>query len=135
MVVYPILDLSKRGNDIYKYLRYLEKSIVKVLADIDVDAKGDPDSTGVWCGPKKIASIGVAVKRWITYHGLAFNLFSDPVAFSGINPCGMDQSTMTSLEDLLGFEIDRDYFEGRLEFYLLSFLNVENICSTSEINK
>lgn len=133
VVVYPILNLEKRGHDIYKYLRLLEKSIVKTLKDLGVDAIGDPDSTGVWCNGKKMASIGVALKRWVTYHGLAFNLESDPMAFQGINPCGMGHSTMISLENLLGEKIERSFFEKKLEQNLLNLLSVENF--NLDINK
>jgi lipoate-protein ligase B len=115
LVVYPHIDLSKRNNDIHKYVRHLEDATVETLKRYGITAIGNPsksaDTTGVWVGEKKIASIGIAVKRWVTYHGIAINLFRDPLAFTGINPCGFSTDTMISLEELLGEKIDRQEFE------------------------
>ncbi len=118
VVIYPIINLEKRNNDIYKYVRHLEDAMVLALKDYSIDSKGDPDSTGVWVENKKIASIGIAIKRWVTYHGLAINLYNDPLAFSGINPCGMSQDTMISLESILGKKVERKVFEERLATHL-----------------
>lgn len=65
-------------------------------------------------GDKKIASIGVAIRRWVTYHGLAINLYNDSKAFQGINPCGYKQVVMTNLEQVLGRKVDREGFEKSL---------------------
>ena len=112
---YPILDLKSRGSDLHKYLRYLENVIVCTLRSFDVEADGDRrDATGVWIGPKKIASIGIGVKRWITFHGFAINLHRDPLAFTGINPCGFRSSDMVSLEDLIGKKIPHADFNAVL---------------------
>lgn len=111
IVIYPILNLKKRGQNIAGFLEVMEQSMVKVLEDLGLEASGNtergkPDYTGVWVKgnssfpTQKIASIGVAVSRWVTYHGLAFNLEKDPLAFTGISPCGFTTETMTSLEDL-----------------------------------
>lgn len=111
IVIYPILNLKKRGQNIAGFLEVMEQSMVKVLKDLGLEASGNmergkPDYTGVWVKgnsgypTQKIASIGVAVSRWVTYHGLAFNLEKDPLAFTGISPCGFTTETMTSLEDL-----------------------------------
>lgn len=122
VVVYPIVNLTKRNNDIYKYLRHIEKAMVLTLATYDVEAIGDPDSTGVWVNNKKIASIGIAITKWITYHGLAINLYNDPLAFTGINPCGMSQDTMITLESLTGKKVNRKEFENTLAKNLISLL-------------
>jgi len=114
VVVYPIINLKSRNNDIFKYVRHLEEAMVLTLEEYGITSEGDPDSTGVWVNGKKIASIGIAIKRWVTYHGLALNLYNDPMAFSGINPCGMSQDTMTSLEAVLGEKVDRAHFENQL---------------------
>lgn len=124
VVCYPIIRLRSRNNDIHKYLRALEDSMVEVLFEYDVIAHGDENSTGVWIGPKKIASIGIAVRRGITFHGLALNLYKDDQAFSGINPCGMETKVMTSLEELMGVRVIRREFEGKLERKLLSKLDI-----------
>lgn len=123
VVIYPIIDLSKRGNDIYLYLRNLEKSICATLSQYQLEAKGDPENTGVWVNQKKIASIGIAVKRWITYHGLALNLYRDPMAFQGMSPCGMNTNIMTNLEDESGISVDRADFESKLCLNLIDALS------------
>jgi lipoate-protein ligase B len=122
VVVYPIVNLSKRNNDIYKYLRQIERAMVLTLASYGVKAIGDPESTGVWVNNKKIASIGIAIKNWVTYHGLAINLYNDPLAFTGINPCGMSQDTMITLEALINRKVDRGEFENALAENLRSLL-------------
>lgn len=115
LVVYPHIDLSKRNNDIHKYVRHLEDATVECLKPFGITAIGNPsrspDTTGVWVGDKKIASIGIAVKHWVTYHGIAINLEKDPLAFTGINPCGFSTDTMITLEEHLGEKIDRQDFE------------------------
>ncbi|WP_127714207.1 lipoyl(octanoyl) transferase LipB [Halobacteriovorax sp. HLS] len=125
VVIYPILNLEKRMNDIYAYLRNLELAMVKTLEEFGVkEAKGDPDNTGVWIRDHKIASIGIAIKRWITYHGLAINIFYDKDAFKGINPCGLNVKVMTSLEEILGHKVERFTFEKQLSSNLLELLKI-----------
>ncbi len=117
---YPILDLKQRGSDLHRYLRYLENVIICSLRNYGVEADGDrEDATGVWVGPRKIASIGIGVKRWISFHGFAINLHRDPVAFSGINPCGFRASDMTSLEDLIGVKIPHSDFTATLRAHFI----------------
>ena len=125
IIAYPILNLEIRNKDIYLFLRQLEKSMELALEELGLASSGNPDSTGLWIGDKKIASIGVAVKRWVTYHGLAFNLEFDPLAFTGINPCGMSQNVMTSLKQLIGDSFDRNKFQESLTFHLLDCLRPE----------
>lgn len=125
VVVYPILDLKKDhkdipAKDIHAYIRVLEKAVVKSLGHFDIksearNTKPDPEGpslTGVWVGERKIASIGIAVKKWITYHGVAINLENDVQAFSGINPCGFQSNIMTSVEEVLNNKISREDFES-----------------------
>ena len=124
-VAYPIINLKKRGNDIYWYLRSLEEAIVLSLKEYGIEAKGDPNSTGVWVYDRKIASIGIAIKKWITYHGLAINLFKDINAFSGIKACGMDANVMISLEEITKLREEdkkREKFEKLLANHLVSLL-------------
>ncbi len=129
VVIYPIVDLKQHGQNISGFLEAMEQSMIDVLKQFGLAAKGNeergkPDYTGVWVetqfGPKKIASIGIAIKRWITFHGLAFNLDFDPLAFSGINPCGFTTSTMTNLETLRGEKVERTTFENQLAQILIS---------------
>ncbi len=105
LVIYPIINLGKAQahrpyHDINQYLRNLEELLIQSLKEIGITAhrKIYPD-TGVWVGSKKIASLGVAVKNWVTYHGAAINVTSDPMAFQGMNPCGFSGSIMTTIEE------------------------------------
>ena len=127
LVVYPIIDLRLRNNDIHLYLRSLEQSLVKTLNDYHIKSCGNPDgtveTTGVWIDDKKVASIGIAIKRGITWHGMAINIDHHPNAFVGINPCGYSVETMTSIEQLLSQKIDRQKFQSRFLEELNSSLN------------
>lgn len=129
LVVYPILKI----NDIGKYLRSMEGAIIDILKDYDIEAVGKtfqkkPNSddateeTGVWVGRQKIASLGIGVKKWVTYHGAAINLDEDPLAFTGMKPCGFNSETMVSLEKLTGQKINRQNFSEKLKNRLLQVL-------------
>lgn len=138
LVIYPILSLKhprqQRGpQEIRGYLRDFEKAIVETLAEYGVQAQGktphkklgenvETDETGVWIGPQKIASLGIAVKKWICYHGAAINLDYDPEAFQGLNPCGFQSSTMISLEQILEKKIDRAEFTENIKKKLFLLL-------------
>lgn len=99
LVAYPILKLPEGRRDLHRYLRDLEEVVIGVLAEFDLEATRKKDLTGVWIGPQKICSIGVAVRRWVTYHGLAVNLHTDLSAFQSFQPCGLDPNVMTRLAD------------------------------------
>lgn len=107
IVVYPIIDLRERNKDIHKYLRDLEEVIINFLELYNINAVRRSNFTGVWVNGKKIASIGIGVKQWITYHGFALNIDSDLSYFDTIIPCGISNVEMTSLEKLLGKKVDR----------------------------
>lgn len=123
LVVYPIINLARenrrelKSKDIHHYLRLLERTVIQVLKDVGVEAftREQPTNpteqkknfTGVWVPSlksaehcQKIASIGIAVRKWVTYHGIALNVNVDPTAFSGIKPCGFSKNDMVSLEEL-----------------------------------
>jgi lipoate-protein ligase B len=114
LVVYPIVDLRKPHpgipeRDVHAYLRVLESATVDSLKELGLThaearttKQGEQSLTGVWVGEHKIASIGIAVKKWITYHGMAVNVSDDSQAFSGINPCGFKREVMTNIERSLG---------------------------------
>jgi len=105
LVGYPIIDLKSRGRDLHRFLRDLEEVLIRTLRDFSLDAQRRPGLTGVWVGPKKIASIGIAVRQWVSYHGFALNVFVDLRYFRMIRPCGLDGAVMTSMSELLGREI------------------------------
>jgi lipoate-protein ligase B len=96
LVVYPILRLEHWGRDLRFYLRKLEQVVIELLNQFDIVASRRPGQTGVWVGKEKIASIGIGVKKWITFHGAAVNVNTDLNLFSMINPCGLD-ARMTSM--------------------------------------
>lgn len=102
LVGYPILRLRGERRDIHRYLRDLETVLISTLRSFDLHAARRPGYTGVWVRGKKIASIGIAVKRWVTFHGFALNVNTDLSWFRRIQPCGMEGSVMTSMELLLG---------------------------------
>lgn len=101
LVGYPILRLRDVADDLHGYLRGLEQSIIDALAEFGLDGERNGPA-GVWVGGRKICSIGVAVRKWVTYHGFALNV--DPIMdhFSLINPCGLDSRRITSMAELLG---------------------------------
>jgi len=104
LVAYPILSLGEDERDLHKYLRRLEEVVMASLADFGVHSTRRPGATGVWIAgeAKKIASVGVAVSGWVTYHGVALNVSNDLTGFSRIHPCGFDANVMTSLAERLG---------------------------------
>jgi lipoate-protein ligase B len=102
LVVYPILDLRRRGRDLHRYLRDLEAWLVGLCRGYGVPAHADSPHTGVWVEDRKIASIGIAVRHWVAYHGVALNVTTDLTQFGLIVPCGLQNVKMTSLERELG---------------------------------
>ncbi len=97
LVGYPIFKLDDAERDLHAYLRNLEEALIGVCADVGLGARRNPGWTGVWIGERKLASIGIAVRRWVTMHGFALNVSTDLTRFTAINPCGLDAAVMTSL--------------------------------------
>ncbi|MEK6563978.1 MAG: lipoyl(octanoyl) transferase LipB [Candidatus Omnitrophota bacterium] len=100
LVVYPLFDLRYLGRDIGLFLRNMEKAVISLLNDYRIKATALEGSTGVWVEQKKIASIGIAVKNWVAYHGVSLNISCDLDLFSLIRPCGQD-IIMTSMARFL----------------------------------
>ncbi|MEM7383480.1 MAG: lipoyl(octanoyl) transferase LipB [Verrucomicrobiota bacterium] len=98
LVVYPILDLNPLGRDLHVYLRALEESLIDFCQAHGVSAGRRQGLTGVWVEDRKLASIGVGVRRWVSMHGLAMNVCGDLSPFGAITPCGIAGVEMTSLE-------------------------------------
>ncbi len=97
LVGYPILDLAGYRRDLHWYLRTLEQALIDGLAELGVPAERRAGYTGVWTRGRKIASIGVHVKQWVTWHGFALNVTTDPAQFAGIVPCGIPGVVMTAV--------------------------------------
>lgn len=105
LVGYPIIDLRERGRDVHRFLRDLEEVLLLTLKDFMIPAQRRAGFTGVWTGSKKIASLGIAVRHWVSYHGFALNVSTDLRYFRMIHPCGLDGTVMTSMAEQLGREI------------------------------
>jgi len=108
LVGYPIFRLRDGERDLHVYLRNLEESIIRALARFELAGTRKPQWTGVWTVDlsRKLASIGVAVKKWVTLHGFALNVSTDLSRFAAIHPCGLDAAVMGSMSGELGGPID-----------------------------
>lgn len=107
IVGYPIVSLAAR-KDLHAYLRFLEQVMINSLGTLGLAAARRDGKTGIWLGRRKIAAIGVAVRRWVTYHGFALNVNADLAPFGGIVPCGISvaDGTVTSMQQELGRPVD-----------------------------
>jgi lipoate-protein ligase B len=117
MVVYPILDLKEYGYRLVRYIGQLEEVILRVLKDFGIEGKRDPLNRGVWVNGEKIASVGVAIKRWVSFHGFSLNYETDLKYFELINPCGLEGKKMTTMAKTLGTEISRERLWERISFH------------------
>ena len=104
LVGYPIIDLKRHRQDLHWYLRSIEKALIDSLADYGIPGERNPAYTGVWTRGKKIASIGVHARDWVTWHGFALNVTTELSYFNLIVPCGIDGVVMTSIARELGVE-------------------------------
>jgi lipoyl(octanoyl) transferase len=107
LVGYPIVSLAAR-KDLHAYLRFLEQVLINAVGSLGLVATRRPGLTGIWIGPRKVAALGVAVRRWVTYHGFARNVNAHLPHFAGIVPCGIaaTDGTVTSLHTELGRALD-----------------------------
>ena len=113
LVVYPIIDLRDQGRDLKRYIRNLEQAVIDLLGDLGIAGGRRPGFPGVWVDGRKIASVGVYVKHWVTLHGLALNVRVNKKHFGLINPCGMEIE-VASLDDLQEETVDLDGVASRL---------------------
>lgn len=106
LVAYPIVLLEEGERDLHRFMRNLEQAAIATCARFGLAADREPGKTGVWCGPadrrRKLCSIGVASRTWVTFHGLALNVTTDLSYFGRINPCGFESSVMSSMAEQLG---------------------------------
>jgi lipoyl(octanoyl) transferase len=112
---YPIIDLRRCGQDLHRYLRWLEDLLVETLGELGIAASTRRGLTGVWVEDRKIASIGVGVRHWITMHGFALNVCGDLAPFNQIVPCGIANVAMTSIEKETGAAVSVVEVAGRVE--------------------
>lgn len=132
IVCYPILDLDNFFTDIHLYLRTLEEAVILTLADYGLTAGRYPGFTGVWFdagteNARKICAMGVRCSRWVTMHGLAFNVNTDLDYFKNIVPCGIDDKDVTSMQRELGREVDINEVKKILMHHISVLFNMEMI--------
>lgn len=108
-VLYPIIDLKNRKRDVRQFLRDMEQFVISALADLGLVASIKEGLTGIWVDDQKVGAIGVAVSRWVTYHGVAINVNTDLDYFKLINPCGITEYPVGSISQLLEREIKLEY--------------------------
>lgn len=123
LVVYPIFDLDHFFSDIHKYLRFLEESVIRAIAEYGINGERIDGLTGVWidakgANPRKIAAFGVKSSRWVTMHGIGFNVNSHLDYFENIVPCGIDDKAVTSMKHELGHEIPMQEVEEKMKKHL-----------------
>ena len=133
---YPIIDLRRCGQDLHKYLRWIESLLIEFLGRFGIEAQRREGLTGVWVQQRKIASIGVGVRNWITMHGFALNVCGDLSPFDQITPCGISNVMMTSIEKETGKTVSvveaATAFEKLLEHWVSDFALKELGCSRDD---
>jgi len=117
LVGYPIFLLRPEERDLRRYLRNMEEALLRTVADFGITGDRNPGWTGVWTGEpgarRKLASIGVAVKRWVTMHGFALNVSTDLARFAAINPCGLEATVMASVASVLERPVEMEAVKDR----------------------
>jgi lipoate-protein ligase B len=124
LVGYPIFDLREHRQDLHWFLRALEEVLINALAHFGVSGERHPGYTGVWTGGRKIASIGIHVRQWVTWHGFALNVLTDLSYFDLIVPCGIPNVTMTSIQKELAERAPRDLWGQSLDQVARGFCEV-----------
>ena len=99
VVAYPVFNLSNLNYDAHRYIESLEQVVINVLNEYGIEGSRKPEYKGVWINDKKISAVGVHIRKWITSHGLSFNINMDKNYFNQINPCGITEFGIASLED------------------------------------
>jgi len=115
LIGYPIIHLKERNLLIGSYLRLLENILIESLAAFGIEARREKGFTGVWARGRKLASIGIAVRSWVAYHGFALNVSTNLSQYAGIYPCGLEPDQMTSMERLLGRAPDIEAVRRQVE--------------------
>lgn len=128
LVGYPIIDLRARGLGLHEYVETLEEALVDALTQLGLEARSRAGLRGVWVEDRKTASIGVAVRRWISYHGFAINVDCDLEIFGAIIPCGIQGVQMTNLERELGAPVDRNRLQHLVVEALKTRFGYETVC-------
>lgn len=117
LVVYPIFYLKDYGYRVTQYIHELEEVILWTLRDFGIEGRRDSRNRGVWVGEKKIASIGIAIKRWVSFHGFSLNYRTDLRYFEMIRPCGLEGVRITSMKEILGKEVQREELVKKIFYH------------------
>ncbi len=135
LVAYPIFDLDDFFTDIHKYLRYLEEAVILTIGEYGLKGDRYPGFTGVWLDPndpvraRKICAMGVKCSRWVTMHGIGFNVNTDLNYFKNIVPCGIDDKQVTSIEQELGRKVDPEEVKEKLKQNLANIFDFDFVSS------
>jgi len=130
LVVYPVIDLENFFTDIHQYMRLLEEAVIQTLQEFQISAGRIKGLTGVWIdfengAPRKICALGVKTSRWVTMHGLAFNVNTDLNYFNHIVPCGIDDKAVTSLQKEMGALIPMEQVKLILKEKIISLFDMK----------
>jgi lipoate-protein ligase B len=132
LIGYPILKLDGKARDVAKYLRSLEQAMIDALAGFDIEANRREGLTGVWIGARKIGSIGVGIRRWVTCHGFALNVNTELRYFDSIVPCGIEGCEMTSIAALKNREVPMDEVRTAVRDSFARVFGYESIVEVKE---
>jgi lipoyl(octanoyl) transferase len=127
LVIYPIIKLKQIGIGVNEYVRTLEQLAAKLLKKYELDGKALKGKPGLWVDTRKIASIGVQIKKWVTFHGIAINACNDLSIFDLMVPCGLDNVVMTSIEKETGRKIDINELKSEAKNALTEFYSDKNM--------
>jgi lipoyl(octanoyl) transferase len=133
LVGYPILDLSRIRKDVVWYVRTLEEALIRLVNGLGLEGSRRAGMTGVWVGDSKVAAIGIHISRWITSHGFALNVATDLRYYRHIVPCGISAYPVSSLQQLLGANVDRSLLENNLAENLGQLLGREITWSSETV--
>jgi lipoate-protein ligase B len=131
LVGYPIFDLRQHGRDVLLFCRGVEAALIGLLGEFGIPARAIPGKAGVWVDDQKIASLGISLRRWITFHGFALNVSTDLAGFEVIRPCGEPAEIMTSMEVLLGRPISMARVREGVRGWFTGVFNLTETCSLS----
>ena len=132
LVIYPIVNLKKAGFGVVDFVEAIEEIMIRTLDDWGIRAERNSLNRGAWVGRSKIGSIGIAVRRSISFHGLALNVNTDLDPFTWIHPCGLQGVTVTSMEKILGQQISMVEVKKRAAFHLQEVFGVRLESSSLE---
>ena len=131
LVGYPIFDLRGHGQDVLRFCRGIEAALIGTLGEFGIAGQAVSGKAGVWVGDRKIASLGISLRRWVTFHGFALNVSIDLGGFRVIRPCGEPPEVMTSMEELLGRPVPMDGVRDRVRARLAEVFELTEVCSAS----